>query len=119
VKTYAKRLGLVGILVAAVLAVASYATIAGGSMQGMDHGTGEEADRGATDHGSANKDAEGASGAVAPAEAGVEIQVRVEPASPASGEPTELAYRVSDAESGPKAARSSPSCRSITSGRCT
>ena len=99
-KTYAKRLGLVGLLVAAVLAVASYATIAGGSMQGMDHGTGEEADRGATDHGSANKDAEGASGAVAPAEAGVEIQVRVEPASPASGEPTELAYRVSDAESG-------------------
>ena len=99
-KTYAKRLGLVGLLVAAVLAVASYATIAGGSMQGMDHGTGEEADRGSTAHGSANEDAEGASGAVAPAEAGVEIQVRVEPASPAPGEPTELAYRVSDAESG-------------------
>ena len=99
-KTYAKRLGLVGLLVAAVLAVASYATIAGGSMQGMDHGTKEEADRGSTDHGSANEDAEGASGAVAPAEAGVEIQVRLKPASPAPGEPTELAYRVSDAESG-------------------
>jgi hypothetical protein len=47
-----------------------------------------------------NEDGEGASGAVAPAEAGVEIQARVEPASPAPGEPTELAYRVSDAESG-------------------
>ncbi len=99
-KSYAKRLGIVGLLVAAVLAVASYATIAGGSMQGMDHGTEEEADRGSTDHGSANKDAEGASGAVAPAEAGVEIQVRVEPAFPAPREPTELAYRVSDTESG-------------------
>ncbi|MBA3472722.1 MAG: hypothetical protein H0T57_05745 [Rubrobacter sp.] len=104
-KTYAKRLGLVGLLVAAALAVASYATIAGGSMQGMDHGSGEsgaeeETDRGSTDHGSMNEDAEGASGAVAPAEAGVEIQARVEPASPAPGEPTELAYRVSDTESG-------------------
>jgi P-type Cu+ transporter len=95
----------VGLLVAAVLAVASYATIAGGSMQGMDHGSGEsgaeeETDRGATDHGSMNEDAEGASGAVAPAEAGVELQARVEPASPVPGKPTELAYRVSDAESG-------------------
>ena len=99
-KTYAKRLGLVGLLVAVVLAVASYAIIAGGSMQGMDLGTGEEADRGSTDHGLANEDAEGASGAVAPAEAGVEIQAWVEPASPAPGEPTELTYRVSDTESG-------------------
>jgi hypothetical protein len=45
-KTYAKRLGIVGLLVAAVLAVASYATIAGGSMQGMDHGTGRAGLRG-------------------------------------------------------------------------
>ena len=104
-KSYAKRLGIVGLLVAAVLAVASYATIAGGSMQGMDHGTGESgaekgSDRGYADHGSMNEDGEGASGAVAPAEAGVEIQARVESASPVPREPTELTYRVSDTESG-------------------
>ena len=104
-KSYAKRLGIVGLLVAAVLAVASYATIAGGSMQGMDHGTGESgaekgSDRGYADHGSMNEDGEGASGAVAPAEAGVEIQARVESASPVPREPTELTYRVSNTESG-------------------
>jgi hypothetical protein len=71
----------------------------------MGHGSEEAAvedgsDRGSTDHGSASEGAEGASGAIAPAEAGVEIQARVEPASPAPGEPTELAYWVSDTESG-------------------
>ncbi len=103
--TYMKRLGLVGLLAVAALALASYATIAGGNMQGMDHGSGEtgaeeSADHGSTDHGSTNDGAEGASGTVSPAEAGVEIQKRVEPASPAPGEPTELAYRVSEAGSG-------------------
>jgi Cu+-exporting ATPase len=105
VKTYAKRLGLSALLVAAALALASYAAATGGSMQGVDHGSKETgfeegADRGSTDHGSANDGAEGASWTVTPAEAGVELQARVEPASPAPGEPTELAYRVSDAQSG-------------------
>ena len=104
-KTHAKRLGLSALLVAAALVLASYAAATNGSMQGMSHGSEEiraedGAARGSTDHGSANDGAEGASGAIAPAEAGVEIQARVEPASPAPGEPTELAYWVSDTESG-------------------
>lgn len=104
-KTYAKRLGLSGLLVAAALALASCATAAGGSMQGMDHGSGEtgaeeRADHGSTDHGSINDGAEGASATATPTEAGVEVQTRVEPASPEPGEPTELAYRVSEAGSG-------------------
>ena len=71
----------------------------------MDHsseetGAEEGAEHASMNHGSANDGAEGASGVVAPAEAGVEIQVRVEPASPAPGEPTELTYRLSDTESG-------------------
>lgn len=103
--TYAKRLGLVGLLVAAALALASYATVAGGSMQGMDDGSRESGAQeggghGSTGHDSANDGDEGASGTVSPAEAGVEVETRVEPASPASGEPTELSYRVSEAGSG-------------------
>jgi hypothetical protein len=102
--------GLLALLIAASLALASCAGAGSSSaeqgsseqdgaeesadeMQGMDHS-------GSTDHGSANDGAEEASGAIAPAEAGVEIQARVEPASPAPGEPTELAYWVSDTESG-------------------
>ncbi|MCA1718637.1 MAG: hypothetical protein LC781_18050 [Actinobacteria bacterium] len=104
-KTYTKRLGLVGLLVATVLALASYATVAGGSMQGIDHSPGEtgaeeKADHGSMDQGSMNDGAEGASGTVSPVEAGVEIETRVEPASPAPGESTDLTYRVSEAESG-------------------
>lgn len=103
-ETYAKRFGLSGLLVAAALALVSCATAADGSMQGMDHGSeetgaGEGADHGSMDRGSTNDSAEGASGAVAPAEAGVEVQTRVEPASPTPGEPTELTYRVSEAGS--------------------
>lgn len=98
-KTYAKKLGLSGLLVAAALALASCATAAGGSMQGMDHGSGETGVEEGADHGSMNDGVEGASGAVAPAEAGVEVETRVEPASPAPGEPTELTYRLSEVES--------------------
>ena len=103
--TYAKRLGLVGLLVAVALALASYATVAGGSMQGMDHGSEETeaeegADHGTMDHDSMNDGAEAASGTVSPAEAGVEVETRVEPAFPVPGKPTDLAYRVSEAGSG-------------------
>ncbi len=89
-KTYAKKLGLSGLLVAA-LALASCASAGGGSMQGMDHGSGETG---------AEEGAERASGTISPAEAGVEVETRVEPASPVPGETTELAYRVSEAGSG-------------------
>ena len=104
-KTYTKRLGVSGLLVIAALALASCATVADGSMQGMDHGSEEAgaeegAEHGSADHDSMNAGAEGASGTVSPAEAGVEIETRVEPASPAPGEPAELAYRVSEAGSG-------------------
>ena len=71
----------------------------------MDHGseetgTEEGADYGSMDHGSMNEGAEGASGTVAPVEAGVEVETWVEPASPVPGEPTELTYRVSEAGNG-------------------
>jgi hypothetical protein len=98
-KTYAKKLGLSGLLVAAALALASCGA-PDGSMQGMDHGSGETGASEGADHGAMDGGAQGTSGAVAPREAGVEVEARVEPASPAPGEPTELAYRVSDAESG-------------------
>lgn len=99
-KTYAKRLGLLGFLVVAV-ALALYASAAGRSMQGTDHGSVEaEAGEEGANHDSMSDGAEGASGTVAPAEAGVEVETQVEPASPAPGEPTELVYRVSEAESG-------------------
>ena len=67
--TYAKRLGLVRLLVAVALALASYATVAGGSMQGMDHGSEETeaeegADHGTMDHDSMNDGTEAASGTV-------------------------------------------------------
>jgi hypothetical protein len=98
-KTYAKKIGLSGLLVAAALALASCGA-ADGSMQGMDHGSGEAGASEGADHGAMEGGAQGTSGAVAPDEAGVEVEARVEPASPAPGEPAELAYEVSDAESG-------------------
>ena len=94
-----------GLLVAAVLVMASYAAATGGSIRGIDHGSGEigaeeGADHGSIDHGSMNGGAKGASGTVSPAEAGVEVETRVEPASPMPGEQTDLEYRVSEAGSG-------------------
>ncbi|CAA9432290.1 MAG: hypothetical protein AVDCRST_MAG37-717 [uncultured Rubrobacteraceae bacterium] len=103
--TYAKRVGLSGLFVAAALALALYVTVAGGSMQGMDHGSGETgAEEGANhssmDHSLMNGGAEGSSGTVSSGEAGVEVETRVEATSPMPGEPTELTYRVSEARSG-------------------
>lgn len=98
-KTHAKKLWLSALLVAAALTLASCGT-SGGGMQGMDHDPGEAGASEGADHGAIGGGGQGTSGTATPAEAGVEIEARVEPASPAPGEPTELAYRVSDAESG-------------------
>ncbi len=103
-KTYTKKLGLSGLLVAVALTLVSCGA-AGGSMQGMEHDpeepkAGEGADHGAAEHASMNDGAAGTSGTIGPAEAGIEVEARVEPASPAPGEKTELVYRVSEAGSG-------------------
>lgn len=101
------RVGLLALLVAVALALASCgaAGSAGGGHEDMDHGDAAAAgDTQDEDHGSGGHGEHGAAGtmgpAVAPAEAGVEVETRVRPGSPAPGEPVELSYRVSDAGSG-------------------
>jgi hypothetical protein len=86
------RAGLLALLVVAALTLASCgaAGSAGGGHEGMDHGSGGHGEHGGKAMGPA----------VAPEEAGVEVETQVRPGSPAAGEPVELSYRVSDAGSG-------------------
>lgn len=113
-----RKAGLLSLLFAAVLVLASCGAAGSGGGEGghgemdhgSDHGSGEAGgdqgeDHGSMDHDEMGKDEMGNGSeempdTVAPSAAGVEMDMRAEPASPEPGEPTRLVYCVEDAESG-------------------
>jgi Cu+-exporting ATPase len=98
-KAYASGLVLASLLLSGILALASCG--AAGGMEGMDHASKKEGSGQGAEHGARDHEAEEASGGTpTQAEAGVEVDLRVEPASPEPQQPTELSYRVTEADSG-------------------
>jgi P-type Cu+ transporter len=98
-KTYASRLGLAGLVLSGILALAACGS-AGGSMEGMDHASNKDGSKQGAEHSTTDHKAGETSGTLAPAEAGVEVDLGVDPAPPEAQQPVELAYRVTEADSG-------------------
>jgi hypothetical protein len=105
-KSHASGLGLAGLLLSGILALAACGA-AGGGMGGMDHASNKDGAGQGAEHSTRDQEVAEASGgtptrdeAGALAAAGVEVDLRVEPAAPEPQQPTELAYRVTDADTG-------------------